>query len=59
MTEKVEHPRTYTRHIVDEEENQRELSGTVTLCGLVVSTAPELILGDGDDCGNCKRIAQC
>lgn len=54
----VEHPRTYTRHIVDEEGTQ-EQTGTATLCGLVLPTAPNAFWRDGDECGNCKRLEGC
>lgn len=51
----VEHPRTYTRHKVDEDRTEKLLSGTVTVCGLLLSTSPGSILGDGDDCDLCEE----
>lgn len=52
---RVEHPRTYTRHLVDEEKTKELLTGTATVCGLILSTSAGAILGDGEDCRLCEQ----
>jgi len=55
IEKRVEHPRTYTRHMVDEIKTKELLTGTATVCGLILSTSPGAILGDGEDCLLCEQ----
>lgn len=56
--QKVEHPRTYRRHLQDPTETPVHNIGTVTLCGKVLANSPGSFVGNGGLCENCQKIAQ-